>query len=293
MTDGDFRATEQSVTVAQDGEVRIEHVDGDGEVTVLKPNFPVLAGEVLDAAVMRRTALETFLAMQVAEAKRDGVLFSVHLKATMMKVSDPIIFGHAVRAYFPFVFGEHRAALTAADVNANDGMAALLKSLDRLPADEREAVSAAIETAYTDGPGLAMVDSDRGITNLHVPSDVIIDASMPAAIRTSGQMWNRDGELQDTKYVIPDHSYADLYAVTIEDCRRNGAFHPATMGTTPNVGLMAQKAEEYGSHDKTFEIATAGWVRVVRAGDDEALLEHCGGGRRHLADVPDQGRADP
>jgi isocitrate dehydrogenase len=274
MTDGDFRSTEQSVTLDADGEVRIEHVSSDGEVTVLKPDFPVLAGEVLDAAVMRRAALERFLATQVAEAKQQGLLFSVHLKATMMKVSDPIIFGHAVRAYFPFVFGEHRAALAAAGIEANDGMAALLRALDRLPEDERAAVSAAIDTAYENGPALAMVDSDRGITNLHVPSDVIIDASMPAAIRSSGQMWNRDGELQDTKFVIPDHSYADVYAEALEDCRRHGAFDPATMGTTPNVGLMAQKAEEYGSHDKTFEIAGPGSVRVVRAGDGETLLEH-------------------
>jgi isocitrate dehydrogenase len=273
MARDDFRDTELSVTVDQDGEVRIEHVAPDGAVSVLKPSFPVLAGEVLDAAVMRRAALETFLAAQVADAKRKGVLFSVHLKATMMKVSDPIIFGHAVRAFFPFVFGEHRAALQAAGVNANDGMAALLTSLDALDADEHEAVTEAIAAAYENGPGLAMVDSDRGITNLHVPSDVIIDASMPAAIRSSGKMWNRAGELQDTKFVVPDHSYADLYAETVEDCRRHGAFDPATMGTTPNVGLMAQKAEEYGSHDKTFEIGSAGIVRVVDA-DGCALLEH-------------------
>jgi isocitrate dehydrogenase len=274
MQDGDFRATERSVTVSRDGEVRIEHVAQDGTVTVLKPAFAVLEGEVLDAAVMRRAALETFLATQIADARRQGVLFSVHVKATMMKVSDPIIFGHAVRAFFPFVFGEHAAALASAGVNANDGLASLLKALEKLPADEREAVTAAIDKGYEDGPALAMVDSDRGITNLHVPSDVIIDASMPAAIRSSGQMWNRDGELQDAKFVIPDHSYAALYAETVEDCRRNGAFDPATMGTTPNVGLMAQKAEEYGSHDKTFEIATTGSVRVVSADKDEALLEH-------------------
>jgi isocitrate dehydrogenase len=274
MSDGDFRDTERSVTVDEDDEVRIEHVSADGDVRVLKPAFPVLAGEVLDAAVMRRLSLQTFFATQIAEAKQQGILFSVHLKATMMKVSDPIIFGHVVRAFFPFVFGEHRAALKDAGVNANDGVAALLTLLDSLPADERDAVTAAIDAAYADGPALAMVDSGRGITNLHVPSDVIVDASMPAAIRSSGQMWNRDGDLQDANFVIPDHSYADLYAETVEDCRRNGAFDPATMGTTPNVGLMAQKAEEYGSHDKTFEIAKAGSVRVVRTGDDETLLEH-------------------
>jgi isocitrate dehydrogenase len=274
MSDGDFRSTEQSVTVAEDGTVRIEQVSADGDITVLKPDFPVLAGEVLDSAVMRRAALDAFLAEQAAEAKEQGVLYSVHLKATMMKVSDPIIFGHAVRGYFPHVFSEHAEALAAADVHPNDGMGALLKALDRVADDERAAIIEAVEAAYRDGPALAMVDSDRGITNLHVPSDVIIDASMPAAIRSSGQMWNRDGELQDTKFVIPDHSYADLYAETVNDCREHGAFDPATMGTTPNVGLMAQKAEEYGSHDKTFEIAKTGMVRVVRSGDDETLLEH-------------------
>jgi len=273
MSDGDFRSTEQSVTVAEEGTVRIEHVSGAGEVTVLKPDFPVLAGEVLDAAVMRRAALDAFLAEQVAEAKRQGVLFSVHLKATMMKVSDPIIFGHAVRAYFPRVFADHADALAAADVSPNDGLGALLKALERMSENERTAITEAIDAAYADGPSLAMVDSDRGITSLHVPSDVIIDASMPAAIRSSGRMWNRDGELQDTKFVIPDHSYADLYAETVDDCREHGAFDPATMGTTPNVGLMAQKAEEYGSHDKTFEIDAAGTVRVVD-GEGTALLSH-------------------
>jgi isocitrate dehydrogenase len=274
MDDGDFRSTERSVTAPRDGEVRIEHVADDGTTTVLKPAFPIREGEVLDAAVMRRAELQTFLAAQIADAKREGLLFSVHLKATMMKVSDPIIFGHAVRAFFPFVFGEHAAALASAGVNANDGVAALLTSLEQLSDDEREAVTAAIDKAYEDGPALAMVDSDRGITNLHVPSDVIIDASMPAAIRSSGQMWNREGELQDAKFVIPDHSYAALYAEAVEDCRRNGAFDPATMGTTPNVGLMAQKAEEYGSHDKTFEIVKAGSVRVIATDTDETLLEH-------------------
>ncbi len=273
MSHGDFCSTEQSVTVAGEGTVRIEHVDDDGSVTVLKHDFPVLEGEILDAAVMERAALEVFLASQVAEAKQQGVLFSVHLKATMMKVSDPIIFGHAVRAYFPYVFAEHAAALASAGVNANDGIAALLRSLEKLPADERAAVQAAIDAAYEQGPGVAMVDSDRGITNLHVPSDVIIDASLPAAIRTSGQMWNAEGKLQDTKFVIPDHSYAALYAETVADCREHGAFDPVKMGTTPNVGLMAQQAEEYGSHDKTFEITAAGTVRVLD-GDGATLLEH-------------------
>jgi isocitrate dehydrogenase len=273
MDDGDFSATEQSVTVAADGEIRIEHVDADGNVTVLKSSFPVLAGEVVDAAVMRRAALDAFLADQLQTAQRDGILFSVHLKATMMKVSDPIIFGRAVRAYFADLFASHGDSLAAAGLTADDGLGALLAGLDRLSEDERAAVAAAVDAAYASGPSLAMVDSDHGITNLHVPSDVIIDASMPAAIRASGQMWNRDGEQQDTLFVIPDHSYAALYAETVEDCRRNGAFDPATMGTTPNVGLMAQKAEEYGSHDKTFLIAAAGTVRVVDSAG-AMLLSH-------------------
>ncbi len=273
MSDGDFRATEQSVTSEHEGRIRIEHVAADGTVTVLKAPFPVLAAEVIDAAVMRRVALETFLATQVAEASRDGILFSVHLKATMMKVSDPIIFGHAVRAFFPFVFADHAAVLSGAGVDANDGMAVLLRALERLSEGERAEVQAAIDAAYEQGPALAMVDSDRGITCLHVPSDVIIDASMPAAIRASGQMWDAAGELQDTNFVIPDHSYAPLYAEAIDDCRAHGAFDPATMGTTPNVGLMAQKAEEYGSHDKTFEIRAPGIVRVVDE-DGGIRLEH-------------------
>jgi isocitrate dehydrogenase len=273
MSEGDFRSTERSVTLDHDGEVRIEFADEDGRVTVLKASTPVLAGEVLDAAVMRRAPLDRFMAEQVDQAKEQGVLFSVHLKATMMKVSDPIIFGHAVRAYFPAVFAEHGEALRRAGVNANDGMAALLSALDDLPEDERSGLQAAIDAAYRDGPSLAMVDSDRGITNLHVPSDVIIDASIPAAIRTSGQMWNSAGEQQDTKFVIPDHSYAPLYAEAFDHCREHGAFDPATMGTTPNVGLMAQKAEEYGSHDKTFEIAGAGTVRVIED-SGATLLEH-------------------
>ncbi len=251
MSDGDFRSTERSVTVDADGAVRVEHVGTDGSVTVLKDSFAVLAGEVLDAAVMRRAALDEFLAAQVADARERGVLFSVHLKATMMRVSDPIIFGHAVRAFFP--------DLKVPGWSPNDGLGALPQGTE-IPWRE-------------DRPALAMVDSDRGITNLHVPSDVIIDASMPAAIRSSGKMWNANGELEDTKFVIPDHSYAPLYAETVDHCREHGAFDPATMGTTPNVGLMAQSAEEYGSHDKTFEIASPGVVRVVDAGGN-ALLEH-------------------
>jgi isocitrate dehydrogenase len=273
MSEGDFRDTERSVTVAGPGVVRIEHLAEDGTVTVLKEQTPVLAGEVLDATVLRAAALDAFLADQVARAREQGLLFSLQLKATMMKISDPVIFGHGVRAYFADLFAEHGAALAAAGLNPNDGIGALLSGLDALPAGERDAVRAAIDAAYAAGPGLAMVDSDRGITGLHVPSDVIIDASMPAAIRTSGKMWNAAGEAQDTNFVIPDHSYAALYGEVIDHCREHGAFDPATMGTTPNVGLMAQQAEEYGSHDKTFEIASQGTVRVV---DDagNTLLEH-------------------
>jgi isocitrate dehydrogenase len=231
----------------------------DGTVTVLKETTPVLEGEVLDAAVMRRAALDAFLREQVAAAQDEGVLFSVHLKATMMKVSDPIIFGHAVRAVVGDVYDKY------ADVSPNDGLGSLLSAHPEAKDD--------VAAAIAKGPSIAMVDSDRGITNLHVPSDVIIDASMPAAIRTSGQMWNADGKQQDTLFVIPDSSYAPLYAETIEHCKRHGAFDPATMGTTPNVGLMAQQAEEYGSHDKTFEIAAAGTVRVVDDSGTELLTQ--------------------
>ncbi len=274
MDRDDFRSTERSITVGREGTVRIEHVDPDGEITVLKDRTAVKAGEVLDAAVMRRAALDAFLADQIADAKEQGVLFSVQLKTTMMRVSDPIIFGHVVRAYFADVFAEYGEELKSAGVNPNDGVGSLLKAIEALPGDKRDAISHAIDAAYQTGPALAMVDADRGITNLHVPSDVIIDASMPAAIRSSGQMWNARGELQDTKFVIPDHSYAPLYAETVEDCRIHGAFDPAKMGSTPNIGLMAQAAEEYGSHDKTFEIVKTGSVRVVRTDDGETLLEH-------------------
>jgi isocitrate dehydrogenase len=260
MDGGDFRSTERSVTVAEPTDVRIEHVAADGTVTVLKASTPLLAGEVIDASVMRRAALQAFFAQQIADAKAQGVLFSVHLKATMMKVSDPIIFGHAVRAFIgDDVFAE------LGDVRPNDGLASLLSAHP----EAREAVDRALAA----GPDLFMVDSDRGITNLHVPSDVIVDASMPALIRASGQGWNAAGDQQDTKCVIPDSSYAPLYAETIAHCKEHGAFDPATMGTTPNVGLMAQKAEEYGSHDKTFEIEASGVVRVVDA-DGATLLEH-------------------
>jgi isocitrate dehydrogenase len=251
MSEGDFRSTEKSVTARSDGAVQIEHVASDGTVTVLREAISIQAGDVLDAAVMQRQALLEFLREQIADAQRRGVLFSVHLKATMMKVSDPIIFGNVVRAFFP--------ELDVPGWNPNDGLGALPPGMEIPHGDDR--------------PALAMVDSARGITNLHVPSDVIIDASMPAAIRMSGQMWNAAGEQQDTKFVIPDHSYAPLYAETVDDCREHGAFDPATMGSTSNVGLMAQKAEEYGSHDKTFEIAADGTVLVI---DDAGttLIEH-------------------
>jgi isocitrate dehydrogenase len=273
MPDGDFRHSERSVTLAEADELRIEHVATDGTVTVLKPSIPVLAGEVVDAAVMRVAALRAFLAEQVADAKAKGVLFSVHLKATMMKVSDPILFGHAVQTYFADVFAQYGDELASVGADPDDGLASILTALEKLPAGKREAIEKAITATYESGPGLAMVDSDRGITNLHVPSDIIIDASMPAAIRSSGQMWNAKGELQDTKFVIPDSSYAALYAETVDFCREHGAFDPTTMGTVPNVGLMAQKAEEYGSHDKTFEISAPGTVRVVD-GSGTTLLEH-------------------
>ncbi|WP_037914433.1 NADP-dependent isocitrate dehydrogenase [Actinacidiphila yeochonensis] len=259
----DFRSTEKSAVVAEDGTLRIELHGDDGTTTVLRESVPVLAGEVVDASVMRVAALREFLTAQVARAKAEDVLFSVHLKATMMKVSDPIIFGHVVRAFFPDTFAAHGATLAAAGLTPNDGLGAVLRGLEALP--EGDAVKASFEAELAAGPALAMVDSDRGITNLHVPSDVIVDASMPAMIRTSGHMWGPDGKEADTLAVIPDSSYSGVYQVVIDDCRAHGAFDPATMGSVPNVGLMAQKAEEYGSHDKTFEVPVTGTVRVVDA----------------------------
>ncbi len=273
MSSGDFRTNEVSTTIAEAGALRIEHVAADGAVTVLKESVPVEVGEVVDASFMSRAALVAFLGEQVAAAKASGVLFSLHMKATMMKVSDPIIFGHAVRVFFADVFAEHGAALDGIGANPNEGLGSVLAELSELPDDERAAVEAAVRAAIEDGPDLAMVNSDRGITNLHVPSDVIIDASMPAMIRTSGHMWNADGEEQDTLAVIPDSSYAGVYAAVIEDCKANGAYDPTTMGSVPNVGLMAKKAEEYGSHDKTFEIPAAGTVRVVD-GNGSTVFEH-------------------
>ncbi|MEV0965607.1 NADP-dependent isocitrate dehydrogenase [Streptomyces sp. NPDC049910] len=270
MTGDDFRSTEKSTVVAEDGTLRIELAGDDGSTTVLRESVPVLAGEVVDASVMRVAVLREFLGAQVARAKAEGVLFSVHLKATMMKVSDPIIFGHVVRAFFPKTFAEHGEALAAAGLTPNDGLGGILKGLESLP--QGDAVKASFEAELAEGPALAMVDSDRGITNLHVPSDVIVDASMPAMIRTSGHMWGPDGQEADTLAVIPDSSYAGIYQVVIDDCRANGAFDPSTMGSVPNVGLMAQKAEEYGSHDKTFEIPATGTVRIVDA-DGNAVIE--------------------
>lgn len=273
MTEGDFRSNEQSVTIAKPGSLRVELVTDGGETIVLKDSIAVLAGEVVDATTMSARALDAFLASQVIAAQEQGVLFSVHLKATMMKVSDPIIFGHAVRAYFADVFAQYGDVLDAVGANPNNGLGDVLARIDELPDGAGAPIRQAIHDRLASGPAVAMVDSDKGITNLHVPSDVIIDASMPAMIRTSGQMWNAAGAQQDTLAVIPDSSYSSVYDVVIADCKTNGAFDPATMGSVPNVGLMAQKAEEYGSHDKTFEIEQAGVVRVV----DESgavLMEH-------------------
>ncbi|EGX57013.1 isocitrate dehydrogenase, NADP-dependent [Streptomyces zinciresistens K42] len=266
----DFRSTEKSVVVSEAGSLRIELVAADGATTVLRESVPVLAGEVVDASVLHVAALREFLTAQIDRAKADGVLFSVHLKATMMKVSDPIIFGHVVRAFFPKTFERFGAALAAAGLSPNDGLGGILKGLEALP--EGAGIKASFEAEIAEGPALAMVDSDKGITNLHVPSDVIVDASMPAMIRTSGHMWGPDGQEADTLAVLPDSSYAGVYQAVVEDCRANGAYDPSTMGSVPNVGLMAQKAEEYGSHDKTFEIRTAGTVRVVDASGD-VLIE--------------------
>ncbi|HEU4566923.1 MAG TPA: NADP-dependent isocitrate dehydrogenase [Marmoricola sp.] len=271
MAADDFRHNEKSVVIERDGALRIELVREDGRTEVLKDSVPVLAGEVVDGTVMRVATLHEFLAEQVSRAKEEGVLFSVHLKATMMKVSDPIIFGHVVQAFFPKVFEKYGEQLADAGLLPSNGLGAILDGLGKL--DNGEEIKAAFDTGLAEGPALAMVDSDRGITNLHVPSDVIVDASMPAMIRTSGHMWGPDGNEADTLAVIPDSSYAGVYQAVIDDCRAHGAFDPATMGSVPNVGLMAQAAEEYGSHDKTFEVAHAGTVRVVDE-DGSVLIEH-------------------
>ncbi len=273
MSDGDFYGSEKSVLIDQAGAVKIELTTADGQTQVLKEKVPVLAGEIIDAAVMNAKALREFLREQMKDAKEQDVLFSLHLKATMMKVSDPIIFGHAVSVYYEEAFQTHAEKLKKLGVDVNNGVGDLYAKLQELPEAERGQLLADIENCYKTGPRLAMVDSDRGITNLHVPNDVIIDASMPAMIRDSGKMWGADGERYDTKAVIPDRCYAGIYQATIEDCKEHGAFDPTTMGSVSNVGLMAQKAEEYGSHDKTFEIPANGTVTVTDA-QGNVLMEH-------------------
>jgi len=273
MSSGDFRSNEQSVTLSAPTTVRIELHAADGGVQVLKDNLSLLEGEVIDSSLMQKAALLEFLKGQVEDARSSGVLFSLHMKATMMKVSDPIIFGHGVRVYFQELFEKYGETLEALGVDPNNGFGDLVSKIAELPADERAAIEADIQAAYDNGPDLAMVNSDKGITNLHVPSDVIIDASMPAMIRTSGCMWNKDGNTQATKAVIPDSSYAGVYTAVFDFCKAHGAFDPTTMGSVPNVGLMAQKAEEYGSHDKTFEIQTAGTIHVVDS-EGKRLTSH-------------------
>ncbi len=273
MTAGDFAHNEKSITVADATEVTIVHTNAKAEKSILKSNIALLEGEIIDATVMSVQKLKAFLSAEIASAKAQGVLFSLHMKATMMKVSDPIIFGHAVKLFFADVFKKHQATFDEIGVNANNGYGNILEKVAALPAEKRQEIEADFDTALINGPDLAMVNSDKGITNLHVPSHVIIDASMPAMIRTSGQMWNAEGKAQDTKAVIPDSSYAGIYTATIDFCKKHGAFDPTTMGTVPNVGLMAQKAEEYGSHDKTFEIQSDGQVEVIDA-DGTVLISH-------------------
>lgn len=273
MTSGDFRSNEKSVTVSDAISIRIEHVSEDGSVIVLKEKVALQAGEIIDGTFMSKNELVKFLSEQVAEAKDLGVLFSLHMKATMMKVSDPKIFGHGVKAFFADVFEKHSDTFVELGVDVTNGFGDVLAKLEELPADKKAEIESDIKACYENGPDLAMVNSDKGITNLHVPSDVIIDASMPAMIRTSGQMWNAEGKTQDTKAVIPDSSYAGVYQATIDFCIKHGAFDPTTMGSVPNVGLMAQKAEEYGSHDKTFELASAGTIRMV-TDSGNVIMEH-------------------
>ncbi|NJY62223.1 NADP-dependent isocitrate dehydrogenase [Salinimicrobium sp. CDJ15-81-2] len=273
MGKNDFRANEKSVTLPEATNVNIQLVDNSGNTTILKKNLKLQKGEIIDGTFMSKKALLKFLEEQVKDAKEKGVLFSLHMKATMMKVSDPIIFGQAVRVFFKDVFDKYGKELQEAGADPNSGLGDVLNAINSLPEDKKKEINAAIEADLNDGPDVAMVNSDKGITNLHVPSDVIIDASMPAMIRTSGKMWNAEGKPQDTKAVIPDSSYAGLYETTIQFCKENGAFDPTTMGTVPNVGLMAQKAEEYGSHDKTFELKEAGKVQVITE-DGKVLIEH-------------------
>ncbi len=273
MPAGDFYGSEKSMTLAQADDVKINLVDGSGNVTTLKASTPLQAGEIIDVAVMSKDALVDFLMKEIADAKEQGVLFSVHLKATMMKVSDPIIFGHVVTCFFKPLFDKYADLFEEIGVDVNNGLGNLLSKVETLPEDKRKEVELEIENCFNNAPAVAMVNSDKGITNLHVPSDVIIDASMPAMIRTSGQMWNAEGKQQDTKAIIPDRSYAGIYKATIDFCKKNGALDPVTMGSVSNVGLMAQKAEEYGSHDKTFEIPVDGKVQVVSQ-DGTVLIEH-------------------
>ena len=291
MSDGDFYSSEQSAVLEQASDVKIEFTDQDGQVTVLKDKAPLLAGEVIDAAVMSRNALRAFYEQEIKDAKDKGVLLSLHLKATMMKVSDPIMFGHAVKVYYQDVFAKYAKVFAGLGVDANNGLGDVYAKIGGLPEAQRAEIEADIQAVYKDHPELAMVDSDKGITNLHVPSDVIIDASMPAAIRSSGQMWGPDGKLHDMKAMIPDRCYAGIYQETIDFCKQHGAFDVTTMGNVSNVGLMAQKAEEYGSHDKTFRDS----CRRHGAGggcrrQDPARTHR--GARRHLAHVSDQGPAD-
>ena len=273
MQSGDFYGSETSTTLAAATTARIELVGTDGSNTILKDKLALQAGEIIDTAVMSRKALRAFYAKEIDDAKAQGLLMSLHLKATMMKVSDPVIFGHALSVFFADVFEKHAATLKEIGANPNLGLADLLAKVATLPEDKRAAVEADIQACLAERPALAMVNSDKGITNLHVPSDVIVDASMPAMIRESGKMWGADGQLHDTKAIIPDRCYATLYQVTIDDCKKNGAFDPKTMGSVPNVGLMAQAAEEYGSHDKTFELQAAGTVRVVDAAGSVLLQQ--------------------
>jgi isocitrate dehydrogenase len=273
MTKGDFAHNEKSLTLKAATTINVEHTDLNGNKTILKNNLAIQKDEIIDATIMSKKALLEFLKEQVADAKAKNVLFSLHMKATMMKVSDPIIFGYAVKVYFASVFEKHASVLKSIGVDANNGFANLLSKIQELPEVKREEIEADIALALKNGPSLAMVNSEKGITNLDVPSDVIVDASMPAMIRTSGKMYNAQGKLQDTKAVIPDSSYAGIYQATIDFCIENGAFDPTTMGTVPNVGLMAQKAEEYGSHDKTFEIKADGVVKVIDA-SGKTIMEH-------------------
>ena len=273
MSHGDFKSNEKSLTLSHADNIRIELVGNDGETTVLKNNLSLLQGEVIDATVMSKKALVEFLTKEIADARANNILLSLHFKATMMKVSDPIIFGHALEVYFAELFKNYGETFDKLGINPNNGLESLLDKIGELPEAKHKEIEKAIKDSIDNGPDLAMVNSDKGITNLHVPSDVIIDASMPAMIRNSGKMWDKNGELQDTKAIIPDSSYSGIYQATIDFCKEHGAFDPTTMGTVPNVGLMAQKAEEYGSHDKTFEIEKAGTVKVINAAGD-TLIEH-------------------